>query len=535
MDRRRFLIGLSSLALAGCEAGSWLEVPTRVYQPGMATGHALRDLKQLPEPQAVWCTDTLILGSGAAGLSAGWQLRRQGYRNFLLLSGPEWYGNGASGQMGEVPYPRGAHYLPLPSLASSHVREMLAEMGVLRGDPQALRPEYDEQVLVQAPDERVFANGVWQEGQLPQRGRSADSLAQQQRFLAQVARLKRQVGRDGRPVFSVPLALSSQDPQWLALDRLSFAAWLDQQQLTDPVLRRWLDYSCRDDYGAPCDEVSAWAGLHYFAARGGHAANGEDGAVLTWPDGLNPVLRHLQRALEQDGQQRLHQGTALHIRLEQGKPVVLCRMDAKVVRIEAQQLICAMPLHVLQHVLPTLPEYGYQRQQALPHAAWLVSSFGLNRFPEEARGVELAWDNILHEGPGLGYVVATHQWLRTAKPQHTVFTAYQALSRQGPGDARRWLLQANREVLYDMAMCDLRQVYGRMDWWRAAREVEITVRGHGMSTPRPGFLTHPGLRALREHSGPILFAHSDLSGLSLFEEASWWGVQAANRVLGNAA
>ena len=43
-----------------------------------------------------------------------------------------------------------------------------------------------------------------------------------------------------------------------------------------------------------------------------------------------------------------------------------------------------------------------------------------------------------------------------------------------------------------------------------------------------------GLAALREVDGPVLFAHADLSGYSVFEEAAWWGVVAAGRILGQA-
>ena len=60
-----------------------------------------------------------------------------------------------------------------------------------------------------------------------------------------------------------------------------------------------------------------------------------------------------------------------------------------------------------------------------------------------------------------------------------------------------------------------------------ATALEITVRGHAMATPDVGFLSRPGLLALRDADGPIVFAHADLSGLSLFEEASYWGVLAA--------
>jgi hypothetical protein len=49
--------------------------------------------------------------------------------------------------------------------------------------------------------------------------------------------------------------------------------------LTDPHLRWYLDYCCRDDYGAGIATVSAWAGIHYFASRHGfHAAPGRSTA-----------------------------------------------------------------------------------------------------------------------------------------------------------------------------------------------------------------------------------------------------------------
>jgi hypothetical protein len=83
----------------------------------------------------------------------------------------------------------------------------------------------------------------------------------------------------------------------------------------------------------------------------------------------------------------------------------------------------------------------------------------------------------------------------------------------------------------DLAVSDLRAVYGR-EFWRHADAVEITARGHAMATPVPGFLGNAGIRALRETDGRILFAHADLSGLSVFEEAAWWGTRAALRIVG---
>jgi hypothetical protein len=85
--------------------------------------------------------------------------------------------------------------------------------------------------------------------------------------------------------------------------------------------------------------------------------------------------------------------------------------------------------------------------------------------------------------------------------------------------------------LREEAAADLVAAYGR-EFWRHARALEITVRGHAMASPLCGYLSNPGLAALREVDGPVLFAHADLSGYSVFEEAAWWGVVAAGRILG---
>jgi hypothetical protein len=55
--------------------------------------------------------------------------------------------------------------------------------------------------------------------------------------------------------------------------------------------------------------------------------------------------------------------------------------------------------------------------------------------------------------------------------------------------------------------------------------------GHAMIRPTPGFLSSPARAALVASPGPVFYAHSDLSGLSLFEEAQHLGIAAAEKVL----
>lgn len=537
MDRRRFLLLSGAAALAaGCSRFGLAELPTTVYQPGMREGHLLRDHAALPPPSGELHTEALIVGSGVAGLTAGWKLAREGFDDFLLLAGPELYGNAAGGSFGNhLHYPRGAHYLPLPSLESTHVREMLAEFGVIQSDPFGVRPEFDEAVLVHAPDERVFHRGEWQEGLIPGKGLAAAEQAELKRFFAYTEALKLQHGADGRRVFAIPIELSSQDPQWTRLDHLTLQSWLQQQGYRSAVLHLYLDYCCRDDFGAGYAAVSAWAGLHYFAARAGQARNAAEGAVLTWPDGLNPLARRLLARVNQP-RTRLQPGFAVHLRETANGVEALCAQadgqGLKTFTVHAKRAICAMPTHVAAHVVERIEQYGFDPAiHAPPHAAWVVSNFLLNGFPAEENGVPLAWDNVVHGGRGLGYVVSTHQDITWAPPAQTVFSAYQVLSNTRPQAARRWLQQASRDELYQQAVCDLDTVYGKR-LRQHATALEITVRGHAMASPLSGFLSNRGLRALREADGKLLFAHADLSGFSVFEEASWWGYRAALKLLG---
>ena len=533
MRRRDFI-----LATGACAAGGagvfWNEqrIDAAVDYPGRESGHWLRDARSLPEPTETFETEVLIAGAGIAGLTAGWQLAKCGVRDVMVVPGPESQGNAACGHDGELRYPTGAHYLPLPSIESVHMREMLDDMGIIRADAFGENPTFDERYLVHAPAERVLFRGAWQEGYLPVDGVSAAEKAEQDRFFALVDNFSNARGRDGRRAFVVPIELASSDERFRDLDRVNFKAWLAANGFFAPSLRWYLDYCCRDDYGRHFDEISAWAGLHYFCSRNAQAANAERGAVLTWPEGLSALATRLEHAAP--GNTTLP-GSVARLIIVPGGVEALCVTQRggawRTYRVRARQAIAAMPLYVLQHVLVDPGSHGFLGARDLPgYAPWMVSNFIMRAFPEERGGSPLSWDNVVYQEPGLGFVVSTHQDIRLGPPPRTVFSAYHALSDLTPDAARHWLQNASTGQLSQLAARDLRLAYG----WRLPLCVErlvITVRAHAMAIPHPGFLDNAGCNALRSAAGPLFFAHSDLSGLSLFEEAAWWGYRAVARLM----
>jgi hypothetical protein len=75
-----------------------------------------------------------------------------------------------------------------------------------------------------------------------------------------------------------------------ALDAQTADAWMRAQGFTSPALRWWVEYGTRDDYGSALSQSSAWAAVHYFAAR-----DAEEIGPLTWPEGndwTSPLVAH---------------------------------------------------------------------------------------------------------------------------------------------------------------------------------------------------------------------------------------------------
>jgi hypothetical protein len=533
MRRRDFLAATASAAaLAACGSKAAPPLP-----PGMLTGanealgHRLRQ-PDFPPPTETRRVTVAIVGGGIAGLSAAWKLARSGGDDFLLLElEREPGGNSRAGENEVSAYPLGAHYLPLPPREARATRALLAELGVLQGDPDAAHPTYDEKYLCHAPQERLYTNGYWQEGLWPTLGVPAAERAQYARFQELIQELRQHRDAAGRRPFALPLALSSRDPKRLALDRGNFRDWLLAEGYTAPGLHWLADYACRDDYGSSAAGTSAWAGLHYFACRDG------EGQVLTAPEGNAWLARGLARAT---AERVLPE--ALVFRVEQGKRGstidVYLAAERRSIRILCRELIWAAPLFLVPRVFAAPPPQWLAALRGADYAPWIVANLTLKEAPGTRAGQPLAWDNVLHDSAALGYVVATHQQLRYA-PGPTVITWYRALHEESAsrtlsaGDSasragkRRLSFSRDdwaREVLDDLSRPhpEIRELVTRLDVHRHA---------HAMIRPLPGRLWG-GARAVFERGLPgIQFAHADASGLSLFEEANYRGVLAAERTL----
>lgn len=522
--RQMTIAGLAALGAAGAAPLAWeaikpkKPIPGRIVGANAAFGHRLRD-GGFPAPTQTETRDVVIVGSGIAGLAAAYNLDKMGVRDFTVLELEDHSGgNSHNGQNATSAYPWGAHYVPLLSEEATDIKALFRDFGIIAGEADGL-PVYNEDYILADPDERLFIDGRWQEGLMPVTAVTADDRDQYGRFLAEMEAFKARRGPDGRRWFAIPLDQGSGDPAARALDTQTMQAWMQGRGYTSKPLHWFVNYGCRDDFGVPHDQISAYAGIHYFAARNGKAANTAPDAVITWPEGNG----YLARRLAEPVADRIRKQALTFAVRETGQGVEVDYFDAATQqsrRIAARAAILAVPRFIAARLAPGLDATDFS------YAPWAVANLTLGRLPE-GKGAALAWDNVLYNSDSLGYVVATHQ-VPQMQPLRTVITWYWPLTAAPPAEARKEALGRGYADWQKLFLADLARAHP--DMVDAVEHMDIWLWGHAMIRPVPGFIWGTSRAAALRQAPPIFTAHSDLSGISIFEEAYTHGLQAARRV-----
>jgi hypothetical protein len=488
-----------------------------------ALGHAVRD-RQLPPPTEKAETGIAIIGSGIAGLAAARRLQRRGLRDYCLLElEAQPGGNAISGRNSVSAYPWAAHYVPISGRDANEVTQLFEELGIIIGRDPAGLPIYREEYLCADPMERLFIGGRWQEGLVPQLGVPAFDQQKLDAFFAEMQRLKCCRGSDGRRAFTIPLDASSRDDEFTRLDTITMAHYLRRKGWNDCGPLRWyVDYCCRDDYGAGIEKVSAWAGVHYFASRDAQAANAPSYAVVTWPEGNGWFVRELKSAFAQC----IRSGCAVWNVQPDADRWLVDYYDArrgKSVRLRARGVVWAAPQFVARRVIASLRESPTSASVPV-YSPWMVANLTLDALPTGA-GLDLAWDNVLFGSKSLGYVVATHQNFHPV-PRRTVLTYYLPLDDEEPTAARQKALTRPYEDWCELIVEDLAHAHPNIA--DHITQLDVWVWGHAMVRPVPGYIWGPERAKIERSMRSLVFAHSDLSGIALFEEAYTRGVRAAD-------
>lgn len=501
-------------------------IPGEIKGANSKLGHRLRQggfPSAVGEPTLV---DIAIVGGGVAGLSAAWRLKRKGVSDFLLFELDDQTGGNAAGGENEVSaYPWGAHYIPIAGEDSHTLRELFEESGVITGKDKAGRPIYNEYYLCHDPQERLFFQNRWSDSLTPHAGVPAAEQEQFDDFFKAMASFRHKKGSDGRFLFNIPIDLSSADQEVRKLDLISMKDYLLKNGWDSPFLNWYVNYCCRDDYGATHDQVSAWAGVHYFASRGGTAANADAFSVVTWPEGNGWMTRYLREQVKD----ATRTGALVWNIEDLGERTAVDVFDPiknETRRYLAKQVIVAAPRFVAHRLLKSTRDQAPSK--SFEYAPWMIGNVTLKIPREHFPGAKPSWDNVSFHSRGLGYVDATHQKVERYHSK-SVWTYYWPLTHAAPAQARADALTRNHQSWTADIVHELEDMHPGVR--ENIERVDIWIWGHGMIIPRPGFIWGRDRAESLNPQGRVHFAHSDMSGISIFEEAQYRGVKAADATI----
>lgn len=495
--------------------------------PNAKAGHILRDKLPLPSPSSTRKVKTLIIGSGISGLSAARWLKKNGHNDFELLELEEEVGgNSKFGKNAVSSYPLGAHYITLPNNSDKELMEFLEEANIITHYENDL-PFYNEFALCFDPEDRLLINGQWQEGLIPEFGIPEGDKKQIASFLQLTQKLKAAKGTDGKYAFDIPLANSSADPRYRILDKISFKDYLKEKGFTSQYLLWYLEYCSKDDYGQKLHAVSAWAGLYYFAARKGVAANADSDTVLTWPEGNGRLMKELSSKVND----HIRSSSMTYGIVNDAKGnIAVSVFDLKSENsytIVAEKVILASPQYVNHRLLQGFNRDGIDHAD-FNYAPWIIANITVKALPYN-KGAGLCWDNVAYNTASVGYVNASQQSLKTSEDKK-VLTYYLPLCDHDTRVSRLAAYARTYEQWLDIIIPEMEYMHPNIT--ENIEQVELWVWGHGMISPAPGFIWGQSRQnALKPIDNKLFFAHTDLSGISIFEEAFHQGIRAAKEVL----
>lgn len=528
--RREILSSFLGLpaTLAACRSNSTKRFPEgEIVGANVDAGHILRENRNLQVAEQNWeNVKVAIVGGGIAGLTVGWEFARKNFNDFVLLELENKIGGTSmSGTSTIVSYPWGAHYLPVPFRENAGLIALLDEMNLTEGKDRAGEIIVREQFLCREPEERIFYKGRWYEGLYLSAGAGDEDKRQFAEFQKQIDFWVNWRDAGGKRAFAVPVENSSKDAEVTALDKISFADWLASKGFDSERLLWYCDYATRDDYGLKLGQTSAWAGLFYFCSRVRKAGE-ESQAFITFPEGNGRFVDHFREKVAD--KTRLKTIALEIIPNEKGADVVCLNTETNELKgFRAEKVVFAAPIFTANYLIRDFRRGSPEYVKEFQHNAWFVANLFLKDRPKPrfAKDFPLAWDNVLYESPGLGYVNATHQ--KGIDHGAAVFTYYYPMCAEADGRARLFALDWRE--LADIVLSDLSRAHPEI--YDLTERLDVMRWGHAMISPRPNFLWSGVREKAAKPFRNIHFAHSDLSGIALFEEAFYHGLRAASRIL----
>lgn len=447
--------------------------------------HQLRDGREFEHPDAAQKADIVVIGGGAAGLSAAYFLRGQ---DWLLLEKEDHFGGNAYQEEYEGDaFATGSAY----AYRGDYGDQLAAEIGL-------------RLPLVDNPDPTIvngaFVADTWKSGlgHLPY---SKEVVASFKKF------------RDAAAKIRVAERMAELDAQPFTNFTSGFA----------PEVEQWWDAYGASNWGAMTQDTSAYVGLG--AAQDLITGDDAKRAVLT--GGLGCITHRLVEILRPHYTDRMVGGATVVAVVQDRKAVRITYLrEDKLITVQARAVLFCAPKQIASRVVLGMPPEQRAAMRQIRYAPYPVVNVIFDK-PVYNRG----YDTWCPGNTFTDFIVA--DWTIRNRPgyqqKHNILSFYTPLREQ----QRSTLLdEADCRALAARVLADFQKLLPELD--ADPIEVRIYRRGHAMFMATPGLFTGTRIAAARPMDR-IFFGHSDSGGPeSLTSEAvrlSKVGVEWARLVL----
>ncbi len=496
MNRRNFIqissVSLAALLVEGCNIDHELDIE---YMNDMSIGHLAFESHQFPMTKKL-SSKYLIVGGGIAGMSAAYALRNE---DFLLFELSDLLGGSSAGSnYGKISLCHGAHYdLSYPADYGQEVLNMLAELGIVYHDAFSNSWKFSDKkyLIPKNKKSRIFDHGIFRNDVLPDGSEK----------LAFIELMKKYSG-------SMPMPTRLIDAKFHGFNEVSFLNWLQRRIEVSVEFATGLDYHLKDDYGAGAAEVSALAGIHYFACRPYYTKPVE---LFSPPEGNYYFIKKIYASLPKE---RIHTSHLVKSIVEKNHGFEVEIIDAtkkEITQLTCDKVIYAGHKHALKYIYP--PDYPIFEKTT--YAPWVVVNVVFDKSMEN----EAFWQNeiISDDKALLGFVDSEAQ--ATAQNEKRVFTVYFCFKP----DERKWMskIEERKQTFVDKTICYLEQYFDQ-SLKNRIEKVFVKQMGHAMPIPAPGYLLKDGNS---KRSNPnLVYAGVDNGRLPLLFEALDSGISAVS-------
>jgi len=503
MKRRDFikLSSLSLLPIIACKnqlGNSKDPFPISIHSD-MASGHLVKESFSWQIDKTIK-TELLVVGAGIAGLTAAVHAPVD---DLLVCELSDRIG-GSSGSESyqNMRFCQGAHYdLVYPNYFGKECLEFLEKLDILHFNNTKKLWEYtDKQFLINTDFEsQCFSGGKFRDDVLPE-GKEMEEF---------LDFMDSQIGNYMLPTRSIPEEVR-------ALNQTDFLSYLNQHLPLSPAFVRAIDYQMLDDFSGEAHQVSALAGMYYYANRPYRTSEIE---IFSPPEGNYYFADKLANQLAQDQILTQHLVKSIIPNKEGFEVAVADIAQKQIKKVQATNVIYAGQKHALKYVMPEM----YPVFEQTTYAPWMVVNFVLKENKLSAGH----WQNeiLLPEKTFLGFVDSDAQ---LGSNQKRVLTAYFCFPE--------WY-RKNLANIEETGQQVASQTAEQIGWYFGIRPEEflpmvekvfIKVMGHGMPIPVPGYLFND--RNKNRKYKHMAFAGVDNGRLPLLLEAIDSGLCAVKEI-----